>query len=310
MAKSVAEALRPHGFTTSLLAARPPIDLALAKLRALEPDLVFNLIEGFGDSGAGATLVTGLLELAGLAYTGSPPEALCWCLSKSRTKALLRGLGLPTAPFAVIDPAEPRPEWAGPWPVIVKPDAEDASLGIDQQSVSTDRSALVEQVARVRARYGGRVLLEAYLPGREFNVGLLALPDPEPLPIAEVVYAPVPGAWPILTYESKWISGSAADLASQVRCPAQIDDALAGSLGRLAVSAFTATSCRDYARIDFRLDPHGEPMILEVNPNPDISPSAGWARALATSGRDYAVADPRGRLAPASAPENGRAGLD
>ena len=287
VARSVAAALGPHGFTTSLLAAGPPIDALLARLRAAEPDVVFNLIEGFAGSGVGATLVTGMIELAGLAYTGCPSEALCWCLSKSRAKALLRGLGLPTAPFAVVEPGAPVPEWSGPWPVIVKPDAEDASLGIDQQSVAAETTTLIEQVDRVRGRYGGRVLLEAYLPGPEFNIGLLALPDPEPLPVAELVFALESGGWPILTYESKWVAGSAADLGSQVRCPAQIDAALASALGRLAVAAFRATGCRDYARVDFRLDERGEPMILEVNPNPDLSPSAGWARALMRSGRDY-----------------------
>ena len=228
-------------------------------------------------------------RVAGPGLHRVPVGGARWCLSKSRAKALLRGMALPTAPFAVVEPRAPIPEWSGPWPVMVKPDSEDASLGIDQRSVAAERGALIEQTERVRAHYGGRVLLEAYLPGPEFNVGLLALPDPEPLPIAEVVFATEAGAWPILTYESKWVVGSSADLASPIRCPAQIDDVLARSLGRLAVAAFTATGCRDYARVDFRLDQRGEPMILEVNPNPDLGPSAGWARAVVTSGRDYAA---------------------
>jgi D-alanine-D-alanine ligase len=287
VARTIAAALGERGFTTTLLAARPPVETMLRGLLATEPDLVFNLIEGFWGSGVGATLVTGMIELAGLPSTGCPSESLCWCLSKSRAKALLRGLGLPTAPFMVIAPGAAIPEWAGPWPAFVKPDAEDASLGIDQRSVAVDQPALVAQVERVRGRYGGDVLIEAYLPGPEFNVGLLGLPDPEPLPIAEVAYQEVPGHWPILTYESKWCIGSPADLASPIRCPAVIDDSLVRSLGRLAVAAFRATGCRDYARVDFRLDKRGEPMILEVNPNPDLGPTAGWARALRSSGRDY-----------------------
>jgi D-alanine-D-alanine ligase len=287
VARKIAAALGEHGFTTTLLAARPPLETMLAALLATGPDLVFNLIEGFWGSGVGATLVTGMLELAGLVCTGCPSESLCWCLSKSRAKALLRGLGLPTAPFMVIAPGAPIPEWPGPWPAFVKPDAEDASLGIDQRSVAVDQAALVAQVERVRGRYGGQVLIEAYLPGPEFNVGLLALPDPAPLPIAEVAYQEAPGTWPILTYESKWFVGSPADLASPIRCPALIEDSLARSLGSLAVAAFGATGCRDYARVDFRLDDRGAPMILEVNPNPDLGPTAGWARALRCSGRDY-----------------------
>jgi D-alanine-D-alanine ligase len=309
VARTIAAALDEQGFTTTLLAASPPLESMLRALLACEPDVVFNLIEGFWGSGVGATLVTGLIELAGLAATGCPSESLCWCLSKSRAKALLRGLGLPTAPFMVIAPGVPIPEWAGPWPAFVKPDAEDASLGIDQQSVSPDQVALVEQVERVRARYGGQVLIEAYLPGPEFNVGLLGLPDPEPLPIAEVVYQKAPGSWPILTYESKWAVGSPADRASPIRCPALIDGALATSLGRLAVAAFRATGCRDYARVDFRLDARGAPMILEVNPNPDLGPTAGWARALRSAGYDYgATLGAVARVAIARGPAFGAAG--
>jgi D-alanine-D-alanine ligase len=116
---------------------------------------------------------------------------------------------------------------------------------------------------------------------------VLALPDPQPLSVAEVAYADRPGLWPILTYEAKWAIGSEEDLASPIRCPAEIDPGLAERLGALAISAFRATGCRDYARVDFRLDRTGEPMILEVNPNPDLGPSAGWARALRASGREY-----------------------
>ena len=145
------------------------------------------------------------------------------------------------------------------------------------------------RVARVRAAYGPRVLVEAYLPGREFNVGVLALPEPEPLPVAEIVYDRPPGCWPILTYAAKWAPGSAEDLSSPALCPAQVEPALAERLGRLALPALRATGCRDYSRVDFRLDARGAPMILEVNPNPDLDPAVGPARAIRAAGRDYAA---------------------
>jgi D-alanine-D-alanine ligase len=171
--------------------------------------------------------------------------------------------------------------------VILKPEAEDASLGIDQSSVAGTAEAIVEGVARLRVSHGRDVLIEAYLPGREFNVGILESPEPEALPIAEILYDVPDGSWPILTYAAKWDEGSPEDLASRPRCPAEVDPDLARLLGSLAVEAFRATGCRDYARVDFRLDADGSPMILEVNPNPDIGPRAGWARALRASGRDY-----------------------
>jgi D-alanine-D-alanine ligase len=287
VAAAVAGALREHGFDAGSLAADPPIEAVLARLRQASPDAVFNLMEGYEGAGTGATYVTGLLELAGLPYTGCTPEALAWCLSKSRAKALLEGLGLPTAPFRALDTVDEVPGWPGPWPVIVKPDGEDASLGIDQSSVAVDGDAMVEQVARTRSLYGGRVLIESYLPGAEYNVGVLALPKPEALPVAEVAYVRVAGAWPILTYESKWVIGSPGDLQSPIVCPAEVSAALGRNLRRLAAAAFRAMGCRDYARVDFRLDAQGKPMILEVNPNPDIGPEAGLARAIRASGRDY-----------------------
>jgi D-alanine-D-alanine ligase len=289
VARGVSEALALHGFEPALLPARPPVRLVLEALDAIAPAVVFNLIEGFGGVERHATHMTGLLELTGLPYTGSTVDALSICLSKGRAKALLRGSGLPTAPFFVIGPDDPIRSWDWPGPAIVKPDAGDGSLGIDQGSVVSDRPALEARVASLRESYGGDVLVEAYLPGPEYNVGLVALPDPEPLPIAEVVYAPGAGAWPILTYAAKWDEGSAEDRASPVRCPAAVERALADELGRLAVAAFRATGCRDYARVDLRLDGLGAPMILEVNPNPDIGRSAGWARAVQASGRDYAA---------------------
>lgn len=289
VARAVADALAAHGFGPALLAARPPVVSVLHELERQAPDVVFNLIEGFGGSTAAATHMTGLLELTGIPYTGSPMEALALCVSKARAKAFLKGFGLPTAPSLVVNLGAEVPRWDWSGPALVKPDAEDGSLGIDQGSVVTDQESARNRVAQIHRDYGGPALMEAYLPGPEFNVGVLAVPAPEALPVAEVAFAPASGTWPILTYAAKWSAGSAEDRASPVRCPAAIDGDLEQRLAGLAVAAFEATGCSDYARVDLRLDERGDPMILEVNPNPDIGPTAGWARALRVSGRDYAA---------------------
>jgi D-alanine-D-alanine ligase len=287
VARLVAEGLMRQGLEAWPVPASPPIGRVLGLLANPAPDVVFNLIEGFGGASIGEAHITGVLELLGIPYTGCPPEAQGLCHSKARTKAMLRGFGLPTAPFVVARAGESVPRWDGPWPAIVKPEAEDASLGIDQRSVAGSPEAIVDGVARLRVSHGGDVLIEAYLPGREFNLGVLALPEPEALPVAEIVYEVPEGSWPILTYKAKWAVGSLEDLASRPRCPAEVEPSLADRLARLAIEAFRATGCRDYARVDIRLDAEGAPMILEVNPNPDIGPGAGWARALRASGRDY-----------------------
>ena len=287
VADAVARSLRDRGYDAAPLPASPPVAGLIGALADFSADVVFNLIEGFGGSSGGEGHITGLLELLGLPYTGCPPEAQMLGHSKARTKAVLRGLGLPTATFAVVEAGEPVPDWPGPWPALVKPEAEDASLGIDQRSVVESPEALAQAIERLRARHPGALLIEAYLPGREFNVGVLALPEPEALPIAEIIYKPPEGSWPILTYAAKWAEGSADDLASRPRCPAEVDEELAARLAGLAVAAFRATGCRDYARVDFRLDGEGSPMILEVNPNPDIGPKAGLARAIRAKELDH-----------------------
>ncbi len=286
VAKTVVSALERGGFEAWEQPASPPLVELVAELAGTTPDLVFNLIEGFAGASGGESYITGLLALLGLPYTGCPPEAQGVCHQKGQTKALLRGHGLPTAPFKVFRDGETRLlDFDGPY--FVKPNAEDASLGIDQGSVIVDPREVWERVRTVRAQYGPEVMIEAYLPGPEYNVGVVALPVATALPVAEVVYQSRPGEWPILTYAAKWHDGSEADLASPVRCPARIDPMLSDQLSSLAVRAFRVTGCRDYARVDFRLDANGRPMILEVNPNPDLGPTAGWARALAESGRDY-----------------------
>jgi D-alanine-D-alanine ligase len=288
VASAVIRSLVDAGYEAWPVPAAPPLGGVLGRLADPRPDVVFNLIEGFGGSSGGEAYITGLLELLALPYTGCPPEAQGLCRDKGRTKALLQGSGLPTAPFALARIGEPMPDWSRSWPTIVKPASEDASLGIDQASVVTSPDALAAAVARLHAAYHCDALIERYLPGREFNLGLLELGGaPVALPVAEILYDVPAGAWPILTYAAKWATGSAEDLASRPACPADVDGELAEDLARLAVMAFRATGCRDYARVDFRLHEGGAPLVLEVNPNPDIGPTAGWARALRASGRDY-----------------------
>ncbi len=290
VARAVAAALDEAGYCPTWLPACPPLSSFLERLVQASPDFVFNLIEGFGGSSAAEPHVASVYELIGLAYTGSPVEALANCRSKARTKALLRGSGLPTAPSVVAVAGEPIPpfDWRGR--VIVKPEAEDASLGIDQESVVSSIASAGGRVQTLQHAYGGAVLIEAYLPGPEYNVGVLATPEPRTLPVAQVVFAERPGSWPILTYAGKWDVGSSEDLASPVVCPASVGSELANRLGSLALAAFRATGCRDYARVDFRLDDQGAPMILEVNPNPDLGPGAGWARAARVAGLGHTEA--------------------
>jgi D-alanine-D-alanine ligase len=289
MATAVAAALKGR-CRPLLLAAAPPLGLFTERLVEAAPDVVFNLVEAFGGRSSGATYGAAVFELLGIPYTGSPVEALAACVSKSRTKALMRGHGLPVTDSVVLEPGDPLPDLAWNGPAFVKPDSEDGSLGIDQGSVVERREDLAARVETLWRAYEGSVLIEPYLPGEEFNVGVVAWPEPKALPVARVAYVPRVGAWPILTYDAKWAEGSEEDFASLIECPAAIDEGLSTRLSEIAIKAFKAAGCRDYARVDLRLDSASEPMILEVNPNPDIGPSAGLARALKVDGVEYSAA--------------------
>ncbi|HEX4150450.1 MAG TPA: hypothetical protein VHY20_15740 [Pirellulales bacterium] len=294
---AVAAALLARGHGVRRLAVRwsaveivAALDSAAADVAAA--DVVVNLCEGLGGTGAGEANVTGLVELCGLPLTGSPSDCLSLVRDKARTKWLLAGAGLPTAPFFYLAPGDslPRAEFeralaAGPW--LVKPAKEDGSLGISQQSVVCDYAALQRQVAEIRSRYGD-VLVERYIAGREFNVGVMSLDEPATLPICEIQFAAKSdNAWRLVTYDAKWAPGSTADLATPSVCPAPIDAQLAARLEQVALAAFRITGCRDYGRVDLRVDEAGQVYILEVNGNPDLSPSAGFAKALAAAGIAY-----------------------
>lgn len=254
-------------------------------------DVVLNLCEGLGGTGAGEATVAGLIELCGLPLTGSPADCLSLVRDKARTKWLLQGAGLPTAPFVHL-PAGHRPPRQTleamliEGPCLVKPAKEDASLGISQESVATDFEQVQRQIAAA-SRYGD-VLVERYIPGREFNVGIVALDRPKVLPIGEIDFgSPAENRWRLVTYDAKWTPGSADYISTPVTCPAPIEPELADQLQAAALAAFRVTGCRQYARVDFRVDSSGAVYILEVNANPDLAPSAGFARCLAVAGLNY-----------------------
>ncbi len=289
---AVDEALTAFGHRTRHLAVRSLGELLENLKHCLAPDVVFNLFEGFEGVGRGEAVVAGLVELLGYPLTGSPAKCLDLVRDKAQTKWLLSGAGWPTAPFELIGRREPLPEQRlrallAVGPAIVKPAHEDASLGIGPQSVVSDYTALVAQVDIVRSRYGA-VLVEQFIAGREFNAAIVGLPEPALLPLAEIQFdRGTPPTEHLVTYAAKWASGSAADLATRPRCPAEVDSQLAERIGAAALGAFRSTGCRDYARVDLRVDQNDNVFILEVNGNPDIGPPAGFARALAASGMAY-----------------------
>jgi D-alanine-D-alanine ligase len=269
-----------HAVTTLGLGADPAA--LFQTLRTEQPDVVFNLYEGTADRPETETYVAGILDWCGVPYTGSPPAALALARAKHTTKYLLQGAGLPTARFQVVH-ALPAPPSGIPFPVIVKPAEQDASVGIDQASVCTDESQLQKRVAQMLDAYGPPVLVEEYIPGREFNVAVIELPELQAMPPTElVVPEQQPGVWSILTYDGKWKPGSIEYEKEAPLYPKDLDARKLDELHQLAEAAYRLVGCRDYARVDFRMNPTGQLFILEVNPNPEIRPQSGFASCLRT----------------------------
>jgi D-alanine-D-alanine ligase len=290
---AVTEALVARGHRVSRFGIGPTLSEFLDTLPRIDRgDVAFNLFEGFAGGGRGEAEIAGLLELAGWRVTGSPAETLALTRDKARTKLLLAGAGLPTPEFELIAADAPIDtqrlgQLLDGGPLIVKPACEDASLGIGRESIVSEHAAMLRQIEETRRRYGP-VLVERFIAGREFNAAVAALGEAHVLPLAEVEFRAVcPDAVRIVTYDAKWAAGSADDRSTPVCCPAQVDRATAHRIGQIGLAAFHHAGCRDYARIDLRTDAAGHVYVLEVNSNPDLSPSAGFNRALAAAGIAY-----------------------
>jgi D-alanine-D-alanine ligase len=284
----VAKALAGAGHAVRRLGVGRDPGPLLTGLRRERPDVVFNLFEGLADHYETEAHVAGLLDWLGIPYTGCPFAALAVARNKPLTKHLLQGAGLPTPGFLVVE-APPVPECRLGWPVIVKPAGQDASVGLDQGSVVTSQERLEARVAQLLEAYGPPVMVEQFIRGREFNVALVEAPDLRALPVSEILFTdPDPNFWPIVTYDAKWKPGSRDYESTPPKYPAEVAPRLRARLERLAASAFGLLGCRDYARVDFRVGPTGRPTILEVNPNPCFSPTAGLAGGLASAGLTHA----------------------
>jgi D-alanine-D-alanine ligase len=288
---SMTEILQDAGFRIRRFGLEQDPSVLWTELRRRRPDVVFNLFEGNLDNTETESYVAGLLQWSGVAFTGSLMPTLSLARDKQRTKLLLRGAGVPTAPFFAVDHL-PVPECTLEWPVIAKPARQDASVGMAQESVCTDQRQLEARVRFLLETYGP-VLVEEYIPGREFNVALVELPELQHLPPAEIVFREEqPGVWPILTYNGKWKPGTPEYDTTPPQFPADVTTAVARKLGRLAMKAYRLLGCRDYARVDMRMTPAGRAFVLEVNPNPEISPTAGFAGCLGSKPmrhRDFVV---------------------
>ncbi|HEY9225488.1 MAG TPA: hypothetical protein VIP11_02495 [Gemmatimonadaceae bacterium] len=256
----------------------------IEKLRRGKYDLVFNMCEGIDGIATLESAVISVLELFRIPFTGASSYTTAVCLRKHVVNGMLEKAGLPVPRFAALRRGDPLVSVG--FPAIVKPAAEDASLGIEQRSVVRTTRQLA---ARVEAMLDvwDEVIVQRYIDGREVNVGILG---DTVLPISEIDFSAMPpGNWRIVTYKSKWETGSVDDLGAAPRCPARLPVKLANEVRRVALRAWKLSGGFGYGRVDMRIDNNGRPWILEVNANPDIAPDAGVARMARVAGIEYAA---------------------
>ncbi|MDQ7778563.1 MAG: ATP-grasp domain-containing protein [Planctomycetota bacterium] len=251
---------------------------SFARFRTLRPDIVFNVAEGVHGR-ARESHVPCMLEMLRIPYTGSDPLTLALCLDKARCKEILQVHGIPTPRHIVIEPptgpsALKAALDSAPLPAMVKPLFEGSSKGIKNKSLVKTRGELRELVTTVHKLYRQPAIVEEFLPGREFTVALIGNgPGLRTLPIVEIKFDTLPPeANPIYSFEAKWVWDTAANPLEIFKCPAEIPDPLAAEIADVARRAFVALGCRDWCRIDVRLDGAGRAGIIEINPLPGILP--------------------------------------
>jgi len=268
---AVADALSVYGQVIHLEATRDFPE----RLQAERPDIVFNMAEGRGGKNR-ESLVPAICEFFDVPYSGSDPLTLALCLDKSRTKEVLSYYGVPTAAFAVVEseaqlgaiPQRLR------YPLFVKPVHEGSSKGITERNFCSTPADLAAHVRYLLESYSQPVLIEEFLPGAEYTCAVMGNgPRAQVLPIVGMNFDALPiGAVPVYGFEAKWVWDRPDAPLAIFDCPAQMSPALRRTVEATSLHAYRSLGCRDWARVDLRLDGRGVPNVIEVNPLPGILP--------------------------------------
>lgn len=281
------QALLELGYSVVRVPLKPPPERVRRELKSLDVDLVFNLFEGFGGYPETEALVPEILSEDGIPYTGCPASAISLSLDKAKAKSVLKAAGIRTPDFQLLNPRVLH-TFRLSYPCIVKLSAEHASHGLSPQSVVDNFAALQRQVQIVSESFGGNVLVEEFISGREFNATVLGNARHTVLPLSEIVYSLPPGMPKILTFAAKWEPESIYFQGTKAVCPADINAEEQILISKTALAVFRLFGCRGYARVDMRMGEGKRLNVIEVNPNPDISPDlSGAVRQAEAAGMSY-----------------------
>ncbi|HIJ90865.1 MAG: hypothetical protein OEV89_09190 [Desulfobulbaceae bacterium] len=259
----------------------------ISQVEAAGIDIAFNLCESVDEDPLLIGHPAAVLELLSIPFTGSSAMALLLSTDKLTVKRLLTASGLRTPAFFIYEGSEMLRPANLDFPVILKPRFQDASIGIEQESVVEKSSDLLDRLEDLYGRYGA-ILVEEYIAGREFNISLFGYPQPRVMPLAEIDFSGFPSdLHRIVSYKAKWDEDSFEYHHTQRIFPDNLPETLQQSMRCMAQECFQLFGLRDYARVDLRLDAQGRLAILEINANPCLSPDAGFPAAVAESSMGY-----------------------
>ena len=285
--EAVENALIQLGYATVRIAFTRDVSGFIQRIREEKVDMAFNLCETVDENPRFAGHPAAVLELLGISFSGSSSMALMLTTDKILTKRLLIAKGIRTPNYLICNGTLKFNPRILRFPVIVKPRFEDASIGIDQDSIFQDEGEFRKGIGEFFERFG-TLLVEEYITGREFNVSLFGYPSPSVLPAAEIDFSGFPkDLYPIVGYRAKWDIGSFEYQNTPRKFLLKLPNAIKKRIENTALESFRILMLKDYGRVDMRLDSRGRVHILEVNANPCLSPDAGFVAAAKKDGMTY-----------------------
>lgn len=281
--QAVFKALEESGHVVEPLPVTDDFSTFFKDISLKNLDVVFNLCERMWDDSSGEILMAHLFETMGISFTGSDSRALWLGLNKDKAKTALSLFGIRTPHFKMFATKKDALDDLN-FPLIIKPNLEDGSLGIESTCVVLDVKSLRKKVKAMLEEFKRPVIVEEYIDGREFNVSILG---DTAIAVGEVEFNLPEGEPKVVTYNAKWVKESNEYKNTTTVCPANLNKKTEKGIKDIALKASKAIGCRDYARVDMRMDSLGNVFVIEVNPNPDISPESGFSKALKAAGITY-----------------------
>ena len=285
----VIEALKALGHEVRTIGVFDEPGMIIDEIKTHPPDVVYNLTEHFNAVSEHDRNVAGLLEMMDVPYTGSSPTGLTLCKNKGMSKEILTYHKIRVPHFAIFPPGATirRPKRLS-FPLFIKPSKEEASYGISQDSFVENDDAFEERVRFIHERMNQEALAEEYIDGRELYVSILGNERLQVFPIREVVFADIPDGRPrFSTFKAKWDDSYRKRWGIQNVFAESLPNGAEQRIARICKAVYRALRIRGYGRIDLRLTPENEIVVLEANPNPNLDRTDEFAQSAIKAGLSY-----------------------